>query len=107
MAPIIIIFSINVGGVIITEASLSFLGFGLPASVPSWGGMLSREGRNFMEIAPWLAIWPGVFLTITVYSLNMFGDALRDLLDPRLRGASALRGREGRVAARGASSAEG
>ena len=67
---------------------MSFLGFGLPAGVPSWGGMLSREGRSYMEIAPWLAIWPGVFLTVTVYSLNMFGDALRDLLDPRLRGAS-------------------
>jgi peptide/nickel transport system permease protein len=48
--------------------------------------MLSREGRKYMEIATWLAIWPGVFLTIVVYSLNMFGDALRDLLDPRLRG---------------------
>ena len=86
MAPIIIIFSINIGGVIIAEASLSFLGFGLPIKVPSWGGMLSREGRRFMEQAPWLALWPGLFLTIVVYSLNMFGDALRDLLDPRLRG---------------------
>ena len=86
MAPIIIIFSINIGGVIIAEASLSFLGFGLPIKVPSWGGMLSREGRRFMEQAPWLAFWPGLFLTIVVYSLNMFGDALRDLLDPRLRG---------------------
>ena len=69
-----------------SEASLSFLGFGLPASVPSWGGMLSREGRRYMEIAPWLALFPGLALTITIYSLNMFGDALRDLLDPRLRG---------------------
>ena len=86
MAPIIIIFSINIGGVIIAEASLSFLGFGLPIKVPSWGGMLSREGRRFMEQAPWLALWPGLFLTLVVYSLNMFGDALRDLLDPRLRG---------------------
>ena len=86
MAPIIIIFSINIGGVIIAEASLSFLGFGLPIKIPSWGGMLSREGRRFMEQAPWLALWPGLFLTIVVYSLNMFGDALRDLLDPRLRG---------------------
>ena len=86
MAPIIIIFSINIGGVIIAEASLSFLGFGLPAKIPSWGGMLSREGRRFMEQAPWLALWPGFFLTLVVYSLNMFGDALRDLLDPRLRG---------------------
>ena len=67
-------------------ASLSFLGFGLPLSTPSWGGMLSREGRQFMELAPWLALFPGLALTITVYCLNMFGDAMRDLLDPRLRG---------------------
>ena len=86
MAPIIIVFSINIGGVIISEASLSFLGFGLPVQIPSWGGMLSREGRVYMEMAPWLALWPGLFLTIVVYSLNMFGDAVRDLLDPRMRG---------------------
>ena len=82
----IIIFTINVGGVIISEAALSFLGFGLPISVPSWGGMLSREGREFMEVAPRLALWPGLCLTVVVYCLNMFGDAVRDLLDPRLRG---------------------
>ena len=87
MAPVIIIFSITVGGVIITEASLSFLGFGLPIEVPSWGGMLSREGRLYMEVAVRLALFPGLCLTIVVYSLNMFGDAMRDLLDPRLRGA--------------------
>ena len=87
MAPVIIIFSISVGGVIMAEAGLSFLGFGLPASVPSWGGMLSREGRLYMEMAPWLALWPGLCLTTVVYCLNMLGDALRDLLDPRLRGA--------------------
>ena len=86
MAPLIIIFSINIGGVIISEASLSFLGFGLPVDFPSWGGMLSREGRKYMEAAPHLALFPGLCLTIVVYSLNMFGDALRDLLDPRLRG---------------------
>ena len=86
-APVIIIFSITVGGVIIAEASLSFLGFGLPVKVPSWGGLLSREGREFMEIAPRLALWPGLCLTITVYCFNMFGDAMRDLLDPRLRGS--------------------
>ena len=63
------------------------LGFGLPPGVPSWGGMLSREGRQYMEMAPRLAIWPGLCLTIVVYSINMFGDALRDLLDPRLRGS--------------------
>ena len=87
MPVMIIIFSISVGGVIMSEASLSFLGFGLPIKVPSWGGMLSREGRRFMEQAPHLALLPGFALTITVYCLNMLGDALRDLLDPRLRGA--------------------
>ena len=86
MPVMIIIFSITVGGVIMSEASLSFLGFGLPAQIPSWGGMLSREGREYMEILPALALWPGLFLTVTVYCLNMFGDAMRDLLDPRLRG---------------------
>ena len=92
MAPIIIIFSINIGSVIITEASLSFLGFGLPVKVPSWGGMLSREGRQYMEQAPRLALWPGLCLTIVVYCLNMFGDAVRDLLDPRLRGGGGCLG---------------
>ncbi len=86
MPPLIIIFSINIGAVIMSEAALSFLGFGLPANVPSWGGMLSREGRQYMEVAPRLALWPGLCLTVTVYSLNLFGDAMRDLLDPRLRG---------------------
>ncbi len=86
MAPLIIIFSINIGGVIVAEASLSFLGFGLPPKVPSWGAMLSQEGRQYMESAPWLALWPGLCLTLVVFSLNMFGDALRDLLDPRLKG---------------------
>ena len=99
MPVVIIIFSINIGGVIISEASLSFLGFGLPPEVPSWGGMLSRDGREFMEVAPRLALWPGLALTITVYSLNMFGDAVRDLLDPRSRGASGVRGRVGRLGA--------
>ena len=93
-AVVIIIFSINIGGVIMSEASLSFLGFGLPAQIPSWGGLLSREGRQFMEIAPWLALWPGLALTIVVYSLNMFGDAVRDLLDPRLRGGQGSYGTE-------------
>ena len=96
-APVIIVFTINVGAVIISEAALSFLGFGLPISVPSWGGMLSREGREFMEVAPRLALWPGLCLTIVVYCLNMFGDAVRDLLDPRLRGGA---GRLGAAAAK-------
>ena len=94
----IIIFTINVGGVIISEAALSFLGFGLPISVPSWGGMLSREGREFMEVAPRLALWPGLCLTIVVYCLNMFGDAVRDLLDPRLRGGGGRLGAQAATA---------
>ena len=97
MATVIIIFSINIGGVIISEAALSFLGFGLPVQIPSWGGMLSREGRKYMEVAPWLAIWPGVCLTVVVYCLNMFGDAGRDLLDPRLRAAGRYGGRRRRA----------
>ena len=83
---IIISFSTSIGGVIMALASLGFLGYGLPPNIPDWGGMLSREGRKYMELAPRLALWPGVCLTITIYSLNMFGDAVRDLLDPRLRG---------------------
>ncbi|MDE0448105.1 MAG: ABC transporter permease [Spirochaetaceae bacterium] len=89
VAPVIIIFSINIGGVIMNEASLSFLGFGLPPEVPSWGTLLSYDGRRYMEMAPWLALWPGLCLTVVVYCLNMFGDAVRDLLDPRLRGGGA------------------
>ncbi len=101
MPVVIIIFSINIGGVIIAEASLSFLGFGLSSDIPSWGNLLSREGRQYMEQAPWLALWPGFALTITVYSFNMFGDALRDLLDPRLRGGEGSYGAAGRKRKRG------
>ncbi len=86
VAPLIIIFSVNIGGNILSAAALSFLGYGLPPAFPDWGAMLSREGRQYMEQAPRLAFWPGLCLTIVVYSLNMFGDAMRDLLDPRLRG---------------------
>jgi peptide/nickel transport system permease protein len=68
------------------ESSLSFLGFGVPPGVPSWGSMLSAEGRQYMQIAPQLALYPGLALTVVVYGINMLGDALRDLLDPRLRG---------------------
>jgi peptide/nickel transport system permease protein len=86
MAPTIILFSIRVPNVILAEASLSFLGFGIPPPAPSWGGMLSGTGRTFMFIAPWMAIWPGLALATVVYGINMFGDAVRDLLDPRMRG---------------------
>jgi peptide/nickel transport system permease protein len=86
MAPIIILFTISMGQMILLEATVSFLGFGIPPPVPSWGSMLSGEGRQYMYRAIWLAICPGFILSITVYGINMFGDALRDLLDPRLRG---------------------
>jgi len=86
MAPTIILFSIRVPNVILVEASLSFLGFGIPPPVPSWGGMLSGTGRAYMFRAPWLAIWSGLALAMVVYGINLFGDAVRDLLDPRLRG---------------------
>ena len=86
MPVVIIMFSMSIGGVIMLLASLGFLGYGLPPGIPDWGGMLSREGRRYMEQAPHLALFPGLALTIAVYSLNMFGDAMRDLLDPRLRG---------------------
>ncbi len=87
MATIIVLATVRLGAVILIEASLSFLGFGLPPPFPTWGAMLSGQARAYMLEAPWLAIWPGVALSLAVYSLNMFGDALRDLLDPRLRGA--------------------
>ena len=86
MAPVIISFTIGVGGAILAESSLSFLGLGVPPNVPSWGSMISLEGQKYMEKAPALALWPGAALTLVVYGINMFGDSLRDLLDPRLRG---------------------
>jgi peptide/nickel transport system permease protein len=88
MAPMIVLFSIRVPAIILTEASLSFLGFGIPPPAPSWGGMLSTVGRTYMTQAPWLAIWPGLALAVVVYGVNMLGDAVRDLVDPRLSGGS-------------------
>jgi peptide/nickel transport system permease protein len=85
-APIIILFTVDMGAAILVEATMSFLGFGVPPPAPSWGGMISAEGRRFMLISPWLAIWPGLALAIAVYGINMLGDAMRDILDPRLRG---------------------
>ena len=86
VAPMIVLFTVSVGGNILAEASVSFLGFGIPPPQPSWGSMLSIEGRAYMLEAPLLAFWPGLCLAIVVFGINMFGDALRDLLDPRLRG---------------------
>ncbi len=91
MAPIIIVATNALGAVILVEATLSFLGFGVPPPYPSWGEMLSGSGRSYMYKAPWMAIWPGVAISIAVFGFNMLGDALRDLLDPRLRGSQLMR----------------
>ncbi|HEY3101510.1 MAG TPA: ABC transporter permease [Methylomirabilota bacterium] len=86
VATIIILATIGLGAVILAESSLSFLGFGVPPPYPSWGAMLSGSGRTYMMRAPWMAIWPGVAISLAVFGFNMLGDALRDVLDPRLRG---------------------
>lgn len=87
LAPIIVLGTLAVGNAILAEAALSFLGFGITPPTPSWGQELSSSGREYMQVAPWLAIFPGLAITITVFSFNMLGDALRDVLDPRLRNA--------------------
>ena len=86
-ATIIILSTIGLGGIILAESALSFLGFGVPPPYPSWGSMLSGSGRTYMYRAPWMAVWPGVAISLAVFAFNMLGDALRDVLDPRLRGA--------------------
>ena len=84
-APILVIASVWLGNAIVIEAALSFLGLGTPPPTPTWGGMLSGEGRRNLETAPYLAMFPGLAISIVVLAFNMLGDALRDLLDPRLR----------------------
>ena len=85
-ATIIILATIGLGAIILAESALSFLGFGVPPPYPSWGAMLSGSGRTYMFRAPWMALWPGVAISLAVFGFNMLGDALRDVLDPRLRG---------------------
>jgi peptide/nickel transport system permease protein len=87
MPPVIVLFTTTLGAVILAESSLSFLGLGVPPPAPSWGGMLSGSGRMYMFQGPWLALGPGLSITMVVYATNVFGDALRDLLDPRMRGS--------------------
>jgi peptide/nickel transport system permease protein len=86
LPPIIVLFTTRVGSVILAESGLSFLGLGVPPPAPTWGSMLSGSGRTYMFQGPWLALAPGLCLTAVVYATNVFGDALRDLLDPRMRG---------------------
>ena len=85
-AILVIQFTLSMGRMILSEAMLSFLGFGIPPPTPSWGGMLSGTGRQYMLQAPWMCLWPGLALATAVYGVNMLGDALRDIWDPRLRG---------------------
>ena len=82
LAPFIVISTNALGIAIVLEASLSFLGLGIPAPQPSWGGMLAGPGRDYFNVAPWMAIWPGLAISLSVYGFNLLGDALRDVLDP-------------------------
>ncbi len=86
MPVAIVLATVNVGGIILVEAAISFLGYGIPSPFPSWGGMLNISGSSQFRVEPLQALWPGLAIALTVYGFNMFGDALRDVLDPRLRG---------------------
>jgi peptide/nickel transport system permease protein len=88
VAPNLVVASVSaLGGALLAVASLTFLGIGVQPPAPTWGGMLSGSGRSYMFQGPWLALAPGLCLTIVVYATNVFGDALRDLFDPRMRGS--------------------
>ena len=89
LGPLLVSATLQMAYAIITESGLSYLGFGVQPPTPSWGLMLSSTGRAFMEQAPWMALWPGLALALVVYGMNMLGDGLRDVLDPRLRGGLA------------------
>jgi peptide/nickel transport system permease protein len=85
LAPVIVLATAQLGAAILTEASLSFLGLGIPEPYPSWGRMLSESAVEYVRTAPWLVIFPGLAISLTVFGTNLLGDALRDLLDPRQR----------------------
>jgi peptide/nickel transport system permease protein len=86
LAPLIVLATAQLGSTILTEASLSFLGLGIPEPYPSWGRMLSESAAEYVRTAPWLVIFPGIAISLAVFGTNLFGDALRDILDPRQRG---------------------
>jgi peptide/nickel transport system permease protein len=87
MPTIIVLATLQLGAAILAEATLSFLGFGIPDPIPSWGRMLAGIAQARIRSDPWLALWPGLAITLAVFGFNMLGDALRDVLDPRLRGS--------------------
>jgi peptide/nickel transport system permease protein len=86
LAPLIVLGTAQLGSTILTEASLSFLGLGIPEPYPSWGRMLSESAAEYVRTAPWLVIFPGLAISLVVFGTNLLGDALRDILDPRQRG---------------------
>jgi peptide/nickel transport system permease protein len=85
LAPFIVLATAQLGSAILTEASLSFLGLGIPEPHPSWGRMLSESAAEYVRTAPWLVIYPGIAISLAVFGTNLLGDALRDILDPRQR----------------------
>ena len=87
LAPLIVLATAQLGGAILAEAALSFLGLGVPEPYPSWGRMLSIAAAEYAQKAPWLVIYPGLAISLAVFGTNLLGDALRDTLDPRLRGS--------------------
>jgi peptide/nickel transport system permease protein len=85
LAPLIVLGTAQLGSAILTEASLSFLGLGIPEPYPSWGRMLSESAAEYVRTAPWLVVFPGIAISLAVFGTNLLGDALRDILDPRER----------------------
>ncbi|HUJ75497.1 MAG TPA: ABC transporter permease subunit, partial [bacterium] len=85
LAPFIVLTTAQLGSSILTEAALSFLGLGVPEPYPSWGRMLSQSAAEYAQKAPWLVLYPGIAISLAVFATNLLGDALRDVLDPRLR----------------------
>ena len=86
LAPLIVLGTAQLGSAILTEASLSFLGLGVPEPYPSWGRMLSESAAEYVRVAPWLVIFPGIAISAAVFGANLMGDAVRDFLDPRNQG---------------------